>query len=111
MISTGQERAEQEPAAVEFFTVSEMASVCRVSVMTLYRAIQDGEFPAVRIRGRLIVPGQVVRAMAAAAMENGLVDAAEWVVRRESPRQLAPEPPSTLSERSGRHLVRKRTTP
>ena len=66
-----------------FLSVAEAAQACRVSGMTLYRAIQAGEFPAVRIRGRIIVPGQVLQAMAEAAMETGLVDAADWVVRND----------------------------
>jgi excisionase family DNA binding protein len=34
-----------------------------MSTMTVYRAIRDGEFPAVRVRGRLIVPAKAVEAM------------------------------------------------
>jgi predicted DNA-binding transcriptional regulator AlpA len=52
-----------------------------ISPMTLYRAINDGQFPAVRIRGRLIVPAQAVEAMAEAAVaEHGIVDAAGWAL-------------------------------
>jgi len=48
--------------------------------MTLYRAIADGAFPAVRIRGRLIVPVRAVEEMIEAATERGvMVDAASWV--------------------------------
>jgi len=49
--------------------------------MTLYRAIQAGEFPAVRIRGRIIVPVKAIEAMTDAALQSsGLVEAADWVV-------------------------------
>ncbi|MBN9100520.1 MAG: helix-turn-helix domain-containing protein [Pseudonocardia sp.] len=51
-----------------------------MSPMTLYRAIAAGEFPAVRIRGRLIVPAKAVDAMAdVATAEQTVVDAAGWV--------------------------------
>jgi excisionase family DNA binding protein len=67
-----------EPEAL-FRTVAEVARLCRVSKMTLYRAIAAGEFPAVRIQGRLIVPAKVVEAMAQAALAgNTTVDAADW---------------------------------
>ena len=49
--------------------------------MTLYRAIADGEFPAVKIRGRVIVPAKAVESMIEAATADGtLVDAADWAV-------------------------------
>jgi hypothetical protein len=48
--------------------------------MTVYRAIAAGEFPAVRIRGRLIVPARAVEAMVEMAVsENTVVDASGWV--------------------------------
>ncbi|WP_244945586.1 helix-turn-helix domain-containing protein [Couchioplanes caeruleus] len=47
--------------------------------MTLYRAIKAGEFPAIRIRGRLIVPSRVLEELVNAAVsENGAVNAAAW---------------------------------
>lgn len=50
-----------------------------VSEMTLYRAIHERTFRAVRIMGRLIVPLHASE-LAAAAIEDGvLVDAADWV--------------------------------
>jgi excisionase family DNA binding protein len=73
-----QPEAASSPEPPAFYSVAEAAKACRVSEMTLYRAIQAGEFPAVRIRGRIIVPGQVLRAMALAAMDGGIVDAADW---------------------------------
>ncbi|MPZ64557.1 MAG: hypothetical protein GEU83_03230 [Pseudonocardiaceae bacterium] len=51
-----------------------------MSPMTVYRAIGAGEFPAVRIRGRLIVPAKAVEAMVEAAVaDRTVVDAADWV--------------------------------
>jgi hypothetical protein len=51
-----------------------------MSEMTLYRAIAAGEFPAVRIRGRLIIPARALDEMVDAALADGrAVDAADWV--------------------------------
>jgi hypothetical protein len=50
-----------------------------LSPMTLYRAIAAGEFPAIKIRGRLIVPARAVELMVEAATQDGrMVDAASW---------------------------------
>jgi excisionase family DNA binding protein len=67
-------------AAPKFYSVAQVAHMFGMSPMTLYRAIAAGEFPAVRIRGRLIVPAKVVDAMAdVATAEQTVVDAAGWV--------------------------------
>ena len=64
-----------------FYSVAEVAGLLGMSDMTIYRAIRDGEFPAVRVRGRLIIPARVIDAMADAAVDGeGVVDAADWVV-------------------------------
>ena len=63
-----------------FYSVAETARMFGMSDMTLYRAIHDGEFPAVRIRGRLIVPALAIEEMVAAALNTGgEVEAADWV--------------------------------
>ena len=73
-----------------FYSVADAAELLGMCDMTLYRAIRDGQFPAVRIRGRLIIPARAIEAIAAAAIEAGaLVDAADWVAA-DPPR---PEPP------------------
>ena len=64
-----------------FLSVSEQAAELGISEVTLYRAIKAGEFPAVRIRGRLIIPAGAAKAMVEAALTSGaMVDAANWVV-------------------------------
>jgi len=64
-----------------FLSVAEQASELGISEVTLYRAIKAGEFPAVRIRGRLIIPAGAVKAMVEATLTSGAaVDAANWVV-------------------------------
>ena len=51
-----------------------------LSTMTVYRAIAAGEFPAIKVRNRLIVPARAIEAMAEAAVANQtVVEAAEWV--------------------------------
>jgi excisionase family DNA binding protein len=63
-----------------FYSVAQVARMFGTSPVTLYRAIAAGEFPAVRIRGRLIVPARAVEAMADMAIaEHTVVDAAGWV--------------------------------
>lgn len=70
----------QPGEAPRFYSVSEVARMLGTSEMTLYRAIKAGQFPAIRIRGRLIVPAKVLDAMTDAAVEqNAAVDAADWV--------------------------------
>jgi excisionase family DNA binding protein len=69
--------------APRFYSVSQVARIFGTSPMTVYRAIAAGEFPAVRIRGRLIVPARAVEAMAEVArVEHTVADAAGWAVRR-----------------------------
>jgi excisionase family DNA binding protein len=63
-----------------FMSVTETAKLLGMSDMTLYRAIAAGEFPAVRVRGRLIVPTRAIEEMIDVALADGRsVDAAAWV--------------------------------
>ena len=80
--STDKPPVSRDPAGrPRFYSVAQAARMIGVSDMTLYRAIAAGEFPAVRIRGRLIIPAEAVEAMAevAALVEQTVVDAAGWV--------------------------------
>jgi excisionase family DNA binding protein len=70
------------PLPRKFYSVSEVAEMFGMSPMTVYRAIAAGEFPAVKIRGRLIVPARAVEAMADVATdEQTVVDATGWVTQ------------------------------
>ena len=62
-------------AAPTFYDVRDVAQMFQMSRMTVYRAIRAGELPAVRIRGRWLVPAKVIEA---------LVDAAEAAVTTRS---------------------------
>jgi excisionase family DNA binding protein len=62
-----------------FETVASVARLFDVSEVTIYRAIHDGEFPAIKVRGRYVIPSSAVDAMEAAALASGaVVDAAAW---------------------------------
>lgn len=66
-----------------FYSVAEVAQILGTSSVTLYRAIRDGDFPAIRVRGRVIVPARALEAMADVAVtEHTVVDSSGWAVRR-----------------------------
>lgn len=78
---TVEEGSARRTAGSQFLSVAEQATQLGVSEVTLYRAIKAGEFPAVRIRGRLIIPVGAVQAMVDAALAGGTaVDASNWVI-------------------------------
>ena len=63
-----------------FYSVGEVAAIFGLSSMTIYRAIQDGDLPGLKLRGRVIVPVHALEAMIAAASADGpVVYAADWV--------------------------------
>jgi excisionase family DNA binding protein len=73
-----------------FYTVPEAAHVLRVTPATLYRAIRDDAFPAVRIRTRYVIPATAVDRMAAEAAESGgCVDVAQMAAQRRTARDVA----------------------
>lgn len=73
-----------------FYTVPEAARVLRVTPATLYRAIRDDAFPAVRIRTRYVIPASAVDRMAAEAAESGgCVDVAQLAAQRRAARDVA----------------------
>ncbi|MGH3614937.1 MAG: helix-turn-helix domain-containing protein [Pseudonocardia sp.] len=78
---TVEEGSARPTSRSQFLSVAEQAVELGVSEVTLYRAIKAGEFPAVRIRGRLIIPVGAVQAMVDAALAGGTaVDASNWVI-------------------------------
>lgn len=69
-----------------FLTVHEAADMLRVDPVTIYRAIREDGFPAVRIRGRYVVPARAVEALADEAAAIGrLVDVADYTLTRRDP--------------------------
>jgi len=43
-----------------WYNVAEVARMFGMAPMTLYRAIHAGEFPAVKIRGRYVIPARAL---------------------------------------------------
>lgn len=75
-----QEHRVAVPEPRKFYNVAEVARMFNMSDMTFYRAIQDGQFPAVRVRGRFAIPAKAIDEMIDFAVANNVVvDAASWV--------------------------------
>lgn len=53
---------ERPLSEVRFLTVAEVASAMRVSKMTVYRLVHNGELPAVRVGRSFRVPEQAIHA-------------------------------------------------
>ena len=53
---------ERQLAEVRFLTVAEVASIMRVSKMTVYRLVHGGDLPAVRVGRSFRVPERAVHA-------------------------------------------------
>ena len=53
---------ERPLAEVRFYTVAEVAKVMRVSKMTVYRLVHNGELPAVQVGRSFRIPEQAVHA-------------------------------------------------
>jgi excisionase family DNA binding protein len=76
-------RRRDDPEPERFYKVPEAARLLRVSTMTLYRAINEGKFPAIRVRNRLAVPAKAIDEMEASAlMTQSVVDTIDWMDTR-----------------------------
>ena len=53
-------RNERPLSEVRFLTVAEVASVMRVSKMTVYRLVHNGDLPAVQVGRSFRIPEQAV---------------------------------------------------
>ena len=63
-----------------WYNVAEVARMFGMAPMTLYRAIHAGEFPAVKIRGRYVIPARALEELEQAAVDtNGPVTSADVV--------------------------------
>lgn len=73
-----------------FYTVPEAARVLRVTPATIYRAIRQDAFPAVRIRTRYVIPAAAVDKLATEAADSGgCVDVARLAAERRTTREAA----------------------
>ncbi|SEQ63060.1 DNA binding domain-containing protein, excisionase family [Lentzea xinjiangensis] len=72
-----------------FYTVTEAAQILRVDAATIYRAIREDAFPAVRVRTRYVVPARAVEELARQAAESsGVVDVAQMAADRRNARDF-----------------------
>jgi excisionase family DNA binding protein len=62
-----------------FRSVADVAAILGMSEVNIYRAIHAGEFPAVKVRGRIVIPSRAIDDMESDALTHGLVDAANYV--------------------------------
>jgi excisionase family DNA binding protein len=69
-------RKQQRP---QFLTVGEAAQAMRVSDDLVYDLIRAGEFPAIKLRNRYVVPLRALQQLEADSLSAGsVVDVAEW---------------------------------
>lgn len=67
------------PSTPRFLSVSDAARLLGMSDVTLYRAIHAEQFPAIKIRGRYVIPGGALDAMETRALDTGaMVESADW---------------------------------
>lgn len=65
-----------------FLTTGETATLLGLSEATLYRAIRDGEFPAIKVRGRYVIPSKVIDQLEELAMtDRRVVNTADFELR------------------------------
>ncbi|WP_051341930.1 helix-turn-helix domain-containing protein [Pseudonocardia spinosispora] len=73
-----------------FYTVAEVARLLRVDAATIYRAIREDAFPAVRVRSRYVIPAAAVEQLAElATASGGCVDVAAIAAERRTAREVA----------------------
>ena len=78
------------PPRKTFYTVAETARLLRVDAATIYRAIREDAFPAIRVRSRYVVPAVAIEELATQAAETGCcVDVAAMAAERRLARQVA----------------------
>ena len=71
--------------AHRFYSATDLAGMFGVCRMTIYRALDDGEIPAIRIRGRWIVPARAVDELVSAAIAGRFLDGSPYVRQEASP--------------------------
>jgi excisionase family DNA binding protein len=74
---------------VSFYTVAETAALLRVDAATIYRAIREDAFPALRLRSRYVIPAAAVEQLAAQAAQTGsCIDVAAIAAERRLGREV-----------------------
>ncbi len=78
-----------------FYTVEEIAAALRVDPVTIYRAIRAGEFPAVKVRKRYVVPQRAIELLVEDVVSTGAcIDTAEWTSSRRQATDAPVDAPS-----------------
>jgi excisionase family DNA binding protein len=52
-----------------FYSIDEAAELLGLSYSTLYRAIRADEFPAIKVRGRYVVPARAIDDLESTALD------------------------------------------
>lgn len=72
-----------------FLPVREVTELVGVSRSTIVRAYQSGDFPAIKLRGKYLVPRSFIDDLHTAACRGGVLVveafAAEWIARHGMP--------------------------
>lgn len=72
-----------------FYTVREAAQIMRCNPSTLYRAIREDAFPAVKLRTRYVVLATTIGDLVhQASVDGGCVDIAALTARRKAEREI-----------------------
>lgn len=72
-----------------FYTVPEAAEILRCGSSTLYRAIREDAFPAVKLRTRYVVPAKTIDDLVHHATITGeCVDIAKMTAQRRTEREI-----------------------
>lgn len=101
-------RGDGTQAGPRFLSVESVARIFDVSKVTVYREIRRRRFPAVKLRGRYVVPAKVVAAMEDAAMESGaLVDPADWVQGDAPSTEITPGDAAANSPRASAFVTQQ----
>lgn len=73
-----------------FYTVQETAAVLRCGASTLYRAIRENTFPAVRVGARYVIPAVAIERLVQEAAESGeCIDIAKRSAEQRTAREVA----------------------
>ncbi|MEA5360250.1 excisionase family DNA-binding protein [Amycolatopsis sp., V23-08] len=77
--------SESDVSVPRFLTVGQAVKLLGVSAMTIYRAVDEGGFPAVRTRGRISIPAKAIDAMEEVAVsEMRAVDSSEFTLPKRN---------------------------
>lgn len=77
------QRSEPGGSSPLFYSVPEAARLIGTAPVTIYRAIREGDFPAMRIRNRVVVPARAIEELIDAVVAEGVVDTSGWALVRK----------------------------